>query len=66
MIDARRLTTTLENGIELTVNQDVRIATDRRGEVGVEWDVKGVVTVLGNVEHARTEILGTRGGFLQE
>ena len=54
------LTTTLEDSVELTVNQDIRVAADWGGEVRVERNIESVVAVLGNVEHTRAEVLRTR------
>lgn len=48
------------------MDEDVGVATDRGGEVRVERQVERVVVVLGDVEHARAEVLGAvhrlRGG----
>ena len=32
----------------------------------VERNIESVVAVLGNIEHARAEVLGARGGLLEE
>lgn len=66
--ELRRLTRSsdLQNGIELTVNQDVRVTTDRRGKVRVDRHVQRIMTVLRNVKHTGAEVLGTLGSLLQQ
>lgn len=56
-------TSTLENRLELTVHQDVSITANRRGEVCIERDVEGVMTVFGDIQHSGTEVLGALGGL---
>lgn len=57
------LTSTLENRFELAVHQDISVTPDRGSEVCIERDVEGIMTVLGDIQHSGTEILGTLGGF---
>lgn len=48
------------------MDDNVRIATNGRGEVRVEWDVESIVAVLRDVQHTRTEVLRAGGGLLEK
>ncbi len=61
-----KLTTALEDSVELAMDQYIRIATDRGSEVRVERDVKSIMTVLRDIQHAGAEILRTWGRLLEE
>lgn len=50
--------TTEQNGLQLTVHHDVGVPPDRTREMSVQRKVESVVVVLGDVEHAGTEVLG--------
>lgn len=60
------LTSALENGVQLAMHDNVRIATNGGGEVGVEGDVEGVVAVLRDVQHAGAEVLRAGRSLLKE
>ena len=45
-----------DGGVKEPVHQDVRISTDGRRKVGVEWHVEGEVVELSRVEHASAKV----------
>lgn len=49
--------------IELTVNEHIRIAADRRGKVGVERRVERIMLVLGDIEHTSAEVFSALHGL---
>ena len=59
-----RFSTSLKDGVQLTVDEDISITTDGGSEVGVERDVQSVVAVLGDVDHTSAEVFGTRSGLV--
>ena len=52
-----------QDGIELTVNEHVRIAADRGRKVRVERRVECIMLVLGDVEHTSAEVLSALHGL---
>ena len=56
----------LDRVIELTVDEDVGVTTDRGREVRVHWYAERVMSILRDVKHASTEVLGTLRGLLEE
>ena len=52
-----------EDGFELSVDQDIGIATNGRCEVGVQGLIEGVVTVFGDIQHPCAEIRGGLHGL---
>jgi hypothetical protein len=51
-------TSSLQNSIQLPVDKNIGIATDRGGEMSVEGLIQGIVLVFSNVQHSRAEVLG--------
>jgi hypothetical protein len=45
------------------MDKDVRVATDRGCEMGVEWLCERVVAILGDIEHTSAEVLGAMHGL---
>lgn len=58
-----RVLTSEKHGLELAMDHDIGVTTDRRREVRVEREVESVVLVLGDIEHSRAEVLGSLHGL---
>lgn len=54
---------TLQNGLQLAMDEKVRIPTNRRCEVRIKRGVQGVMVVFSNIKHSRAEIFGAVGGL---
>jgi hypothetical protein len=59
-------TSALQDRFELTVDKDISISSDRRGEMRIERNVQSIMLIFCNIQHSSAEIFGTMGGFERE
>ena len=57
------LTTRHQDGFELTMNDDIGVATNGASEVRIQRGVQSVMAVLRDIKHASAEVLRTEHRF---